>query len=228
MKPLGATIGGLPVRSRENRLAFVFLLAAILPAIQRCSGPVGQVEGLNPLAPLFVTTFVLFGILPALVIRILLNERLADYGLQIGDARGGLKAIGILLPVAAVAICLPASRLQEIRMVYPFDRTALLSVEAFVRLELARGLLFYTAWEFFYRGFILFALRPLIGDRGAILAQTIPSCLWHIGLPPGELIAAIPAGIVFGALALRTRSILWPFLLHLGIGVFLDLWICLG
>ncbi len=227
MRHLGVAVTGLPAQTRDDRAAVALLLAAILPAIQRCAGPIEPSEGLPALLPLFFSTSVLFGILPALTIRFILRERLADCGLGLGDARRGLTAVGILLPIAAVTILLPSSRLEEIRGIYPLDRDALQSTEAFLRLELARGALFYPAWEFFFRGFILFSLRRRIGDRGAILAQTIPSCLWHIGLPSGELLAAIPAGIAFGWLALRTRSVLWPYLLHLGIGIILDLWICL-
>lgn len=91
--------------------------------------------------------------------------------------------------------------------------------------ELLRGLLFYTAWEFFFRGFLLFGLQKDFGIWAAICIQTIPSCLWHIGLPTGEIFASIAAGILFGILAVRTRSILWAFLLHLLIGVGTDLFI---
>lgn len=225
MRALGSTINRIPARAGEDGAALALLLAAALPAIQRCAGPISPGEGLSRLAPAFISTFLLFGILPALAVRFVLREPLADYGLRIGDARFGAAAVGTLLPLAAVLVCLPASLLPEVRSVYPLDRAAMDSAGAFIRLEAARGVCFYTAWEFFFRGFILFSLRTRIGDRRAVLAQTIPSCLWHIGLPSGELLAAIPAGIVFGALALRTRSVIWPFLLHLGIGVFLDLWI---
>jgi membrane protease YdiL (CAAX protease family) len=94
-------------------------------------------------------------------------------------------------------------------------------------LEAPRGALFYTAWEFFYRGFMLFGLRRYVGDWLAICIQTIPQCLWHIGMPTGEILSSIAGGILFGIMALRTRSILWPMLLHFSIGVFLDLFIVL-
>lgn len=94
-------------------------------------------------------------------------------------------------------------------------------------LEIPRILLFYTAWEFMFRGFLLFGLRPLLGDWMAICVQVVPSSLWHIGLPSGELFAAIAGGVLFGVMAVRTRSIVWPFVLHSLIGVGLDLMIIL-
>ncbi len=114
------------------------------------------------------------------------------------------------------------------RAFYPFDARALHSAAAYLRLEAARGALFYPAWEFFFRGFLLFGLRRSVGNGMAVCIQTIPSCLWHIGLPTGEILGAAVGGILLGILALRTRSILWPFLLHLLIGAGLDLMIVLS
>ncbi len=145
-----------------------------------------------------------------------------EFGLMLGDWRLGCKAVAILLPLISLLMLYPASRIEEIRNFYPFDKEAAVSLAAFLRLQVARGVFFYVAWEFFFRGFMLFGLRKHVGDGMAVLLQTVPSCLWHIGLPAGELLSSIPAGILFGVMALRTRSVLWPLLLHILIGVVLD------
>lgn len=67
-----------------------------------------------------------------------------------------------------------------------------------------------------------------MGPWLAILVQTIPSCLWHIGVPTGELLSAIAGGILFGVMAIRTNSIVWPFIMHCLIGIVLDLFIVAG
>lgn len=46
-----------------------------------------------------------------------------------------------------------------------------------------------------------------------------------VGAEQGELIGAIPGGILMGVLAYRSRSLLWPFLFHAYIG-FLNTWFC--
>jgi membrane protease YdiL (CAAX protease family) len=69
---------------------------------------------------------------------------------------------------------------------------------------------------------MLFGLRDAVGAANAILIQTIPSTLLHIGKPDGEIFAAILAGIAFGIIALRTKSILYVFVIHWLIGVTLD------
>ena len=94
--------------------------------------------------------------------------------------------------------------------------------------EIAYVLLYYIAWEFFFRGFILFGLKTKFGAINAILIQTISSCLVHIGKPEGEIIGSIIVGVIFGVIVLRTRSIWYVVLLHAAIGVLTDLFIIYG
>jgi uncharacterized protein len=174
---------------------------------------------------MFVAVFILFGLIPLSLIIKVFGRSPAEYGVRVGDWKFGLRANGILFPLIATVLLYPASLTPEMVNFYPLDRTAGESVYMFIRHESLRVVLFYSAWEFFYRGFILFGLRKYVGDWMAICIQTIPSCLWHIGMPAGEIFASIAGGILFGILALRTGSILWPLLLHALIGITLDAFI---
>ncbi len=108
--------------------------------------------------------------------------------------------------------------------------------------------LYYVPWEFFFRGFLLFPFalaaeralggaagaggeRETVGGAGAsapsgavpliaalVLFQTIPSAMLHFGHPLSELAGAVAAGLGFGILAWRTRSILPGLILHAAIG----------
>jgi membrane protease YdiL (CAAX protease family) len=89
--------------------------------------------------------------------------------------------------------------------------------------ETAYVLLYYLAWEFFFRGFMLFPLARVFGGVNAILIQIIPSCLIHIGKPVGELTGSIIAGLILGGLALRTGSIWYGWIIHAALGVLVDL-----
>jgi uncharacterized protein len=71
-------------------------------------------------------------------------------------------------------------------------------------------------------------LRDSLGEWTAILVQTGLSTLMHIGKPAGEIYGAILGGVVFGLVALRSRSLLYVILIHWVLGVALDLFICLG
>jgi membrane protease YdiL (CAAX protease family) len=88
-------------------------------------------------------------------------------------------------------------------------------------------LIYYCGWEFLFRGFMLLGLEQRAGAVMAILIQTIPSAVVHIGKPVAESFAAILAGWVFGYLAYRTRSILYPLLLHAVVGIGTDMFVTL-
>ncbi len=166
-------------------------------------------------------TFALM-VVPAIFIKVLLKMGPRQFGLQYGDKAAGIRAVGIFLPIIALVLLLPASRQPAFLAEYPLFRHAGNSLSIFVLYEMAYGL-YYLGWEFFFRGYMLFGLRDCFGNTNSILIQTIPSTLMHIGKPGGEIFAAILAGFLFGAIALRTRSIVYVFLLHWFIGIILDI-----
>ena len=70
------------------------------------------------------------------------------------------------------------------------------------------------AWEFIFRGFLLFGLKDKFGE-GAILLQMIPFTIFHFGKPEIETISCIITGIYFGYVAYRGKSF-WPaYIIHL-------------
>jgi uncharacterized protein len=199
-----------------------FYLAHAYPAGE---GP-GPAPGAGHAAELyhFLAAFLLLGLVPALVVRLGFRERLRDYGLRAGDTGYGLRALLLLAPVM-VALAWPGSRLSAFRAEYPIDPAAGASAAAFLG-HLGLYLFYYLGWEFCFRGFLLFGLRPGLGDTGAILVQTLASTLVHIGKPAGETYGAIVAGVVWGCIALRARSF-WPILiLHWLLGASMDFFIC--
>jgi membrane protease YdiL (CAAX protease family) len=105
---------------------------------------------------------------------------------------------------------------------YPLARAALASPAHFFVYELAY-LAYYVAWEAHFRGFLLFGFERSLGFWPAIGATTLASVLVHLPKPAGEFYASIPAGIVWGYLALRSRSIFGPLAVHWLVGVASDL-----
>jgi membrane protease YdiL (CAAX protease family) len=153
----------------------------------------------------------------------MLGARLSEYGVGLGDWRTGLTAVVVLFPLVLVLTLLPGAYTPELQNFYPFDRDALLSWSALGQLELSRAVVYYYAWEFFFRGMLLFGLRRELGDWVAICIQVIPSCLWHLGMPTSEIFSSILAGFGFAILALRTGSFLWPYVIHVLIGAGMDI-----
>lgn len=171
----------------------------------------------------WVCAFVLFLVVPALLLKLVARERLRALGLGLGDWRAGLWVAGAGLVLIALPGGLSAGWMPAFVEEYPLAGLAAADGGRFVLYELAYGLLYYVAWESFFRGFLQLGLRAHIGDVGAILVQTTASTLLHIGKPPGEIWAALLAGFVFGAAVLRTRSV-WPLVIvHWGLGVATDL-----
>jgi membrane protease YdiL (CAAX protease family) len=115
--------------------------------------------------------------------------------------------------------------MPDVRSEYPLSRILFAHRDLVLWYEAAYVLFYYIAWEFFFRGFLLFPLAKRFGGMNAVLIQTISSCLVHIGKPEAEIFGSIFAGIIFGVLALRTRSFWYGFALHAGIGVLTDLFI---
>jgi membrane protease YdiL (CAAX protease family) len=77
------------------------------------------------------------------------------------------------------------------------------------------------AWEYFFRGFLLFGLEGRFGRMAAVL-QAVPFALVHVGKPEVETYSSILGGLILGVFALRVRS-MWPcFLIHAFVAVWMD------
>ncbi|HNS05611.1 MAG TPA: CPBP family intramembrane metalloprotease [Candidatus Saccharicenans sp.] len=174
----------------------------------------------------FLAAFVLFLLFPCLLIKLSFKEKFKAYGFRRGDHRFGLKAVAWSLPIVLIASWLP-SRQADFQQEYSAFLDNPLTFQTFI-IYAAAFFLYYLSFEFFFRGFLLFGLKPAFGRLNSLLIQTIPCCLVHIGKPLNEVLAAIIASLIFGYLALRTESIWYGVVIHWLIGVFLILFIGLG
>jgi membrane protease YdiL (CAAX protease family) len=173
----------------------------------------------------FLATLVLFFLFPLIIIKLVFKEKLKDYGLSLGDKRYGLRFIIITIPLIVTPIIILGSHMPQVRAEYPLSKLVQDNASVFLLYEFSYVLLYYVGWEFFFRGYMLFGLREKFGDTYAILLQVIPSALLHFNKPESEFLGSIVLGIVLGYLALRTRSILYPLIIHSCIGVFTDLFV---
>jgi membrane protease YdiL (CAAX protease family) len=67
--------------------------------------------------------------------------------------------------------------------------------------------------EFFFRGFLLFALLRIVGPI-AVLVATLPFAFAHLGKPELETLSTLGGGLVYGWLDWRTGSVVWSALAH--------------
>lgn len=160
----------------------------------------------------FLMANILFVLVPIVIIKFVFKENLVDYGLGLGDWRFGLKAFAIAFPITFPFLYLGAMD-KEIQATYPLAKIAGQDVNTFLLWTLTY-FTFYVAWEFMFRGFMQFGLRERFGAFGAIMFQVMASTLLHYDKPFSETFGAIIAGVIWGAVALRSRSIWYVLLFH--------------
>jgi membrane protease YdiL (CAAX protease family) len=168
----------------------------------------------------FASCFVLLAVIPALIVKFGFRERLADYGVRLGIGARTLRTILKLGPAFVLGGYI-ASKDPEVITAFPMNPQAGASAGAFV-LHAATYLLFYLGWEFYFRGFMQHGLRQTLGEADTVLVQMLASTLLHLGGPASEVYGAIFGGMLWGTLALRTRSLLPGLTQHYLLGVSLD------
>ncbi len=173
----------------------------------------------------YLTAFLLMFWVPYFIIKMIFKKNLREFGFQIGNLKYGLRFVLIALPFLVWSAYVGSSG-SSIQTEYPLAKSTMGHPPLFLAIELFY-IVYYIGWEFFFRGFMLFGLEKKYGAFTAILIQTIPSAIVHIGKPASESFAAILAGLVFGYLAIRTRSIFYSFILHAAVGIGTDVFVML-
>jgi len=161
-------------------------------------------------------------LVPMLVVRFVLRERVRDYGFGI---RGKGKAWALYGAMFAVVLPLTyaASLSPAFAATYPKYADAGRTWTQLLLWESAYGFQFF-ALEFFFRGFILFALAPHLGSS-AIFVALVPYTMIHFAKPLAETVGSVIAGIALGTMALRTRSIYGGVVLHCAVAWSMDLFV---
>ncbi|PTM08204.1 MAG: hypothetical protein DA407_08620 [Bacteroidetes bacterium] len=80
-------------------------------------------------------------------------------------------------------------------------------------------IMFLLAYEYFFRGVLLFTLINSFGMVTAISLCTILYVLIHAFDTKAEIIGAIPFGIVLCLLSYYSKSIIIPFITHIGLSL---------
>jgi len=163
--------------------------------------------------------WVLYLVIPALVIRFVLRRPLADFGLS---PRGFLRHLPIYLVLAIPVLGLVfwVSHSPAFLGTYPFYRNP----EGVADLLLWEALYLsqFFALEFFFRGFWVHGTRERLGGL-SVFTMLAPYVMIHFTKPFREALGALVAGLVLGVLSLRTRSIWGGFFIHGLVAVSMDL-----
>jgi len=159
-------------------------------------------------------------VLPALVIRFILRERVRDFGLHWGET-ARYAGWYLLLATPIIGFAFLASYRQDFLEHYPFYRLAFRSGFDLLAWEVIY-LLQFAFLEFFFRGFFLHACKPAFGSN-AIFVMVVPYLMIHFAKPWLEASGAILFGLLLGVLALRSRSIWGGTLVHMSVALSMDL-----
>lgn len=205
------TVLGLDV---DVRLTAIVLLSTMLLLLDEYHSPFSADLFGSAARGLAAESVLLYLVIPAAVVVFLFRDPLSDYGFQLGDWRAGLKWTAVVLLGLAPALYLAATT-AEMRDYYAGSDRSVLDIVLVSGTDLF-------AWEFLFRGFLLFGLYRAIGPS-AIVLQAVPFAMAHLGKPEIETMTTVIGGIGFGWIAWRTNSFLYPFLVHWGLNVFVRL-----
>jgi len=172
----------------------------------------------------FVAFFALVTAVPLLLIVLLERNPLrvlSGLGLSWGAYRIGLILVAAFIPISVV-IGNVVSKTEEMQAWYPFSKQVCARTGSFIVYEIGYLLLYYTAWEFLYRGILFFPLVNSLGFLPAAALTTALSTLHHIGHPRSEIFGALLGGILFALIAAATRSLLYAIVIHAMIGIVND------
>ena len=202
---------GLRLPGRATVAIVAVSLILLLDYHGRLNGLVEGVTGLTATTPVdakriaAIARVVLLGALPLAIVVLVMRDRPARYGLRLGDARAGLAlALGGCLVMTPIVLAL--ARLPAFAGYYGPQATTVPDVILTTALEVIPA-------EFFFRGFLLFALLRVMGPIAVVVA-TLPFAFAHLGKPEIETLSTLGGGLLYGWLDWRTGSVLWSGFAH--------------
>ncbi|MCI0549348.1 MAG: CPBP family intramembrane metalloprotease [Anaerolineae bacterium] len=153
---------------------------------------------------------ILYLVIPLIIIILLFRENPKEFGFSLGDWKAGLllTAFGILIMTPVIYYLGHGN--ESMKAYY----------EPYVNGLPWTTFLDLIGWEFLFRGWILFGYARKFGHN-ALWLQAVPFALMHNGKLEVETLSTIFGGFAFGWVAYRTKSFVWPFLIHWFIATFI-------
>ena len=183
----------------DVRLSLLIIFSTVVPML--------DYYGHSPTGVKAWDRFLLYFVGSLLFLWLVYRQPPAAFGLQWGERRRGL-----LYTIVACAVMAP--------VLWFVARTP--AMQTFYQAKVAGGLMRVTllngvelfGWEFIWRGLVLFAYARAFGPGPAILLQAVPFAFMHLGKREVETLSTLFGGAAFGLIAWRTRSFLYPWLIH--------------
>jgi uncharacterized protein len=193
------------------------LIAGWLAGVQLGDDPLRQCMAWNLSA---IYCLVLIPLLARAIAARIAREPMAPSGWGLGNWRLGLAISGIFA-VIAIALSAYGSARPEFQAAYPMCLAARHSGGRLIAFDLSL-VLYFIAWESFFRGYLTLGLEKTFGVWAAFI-QMLPFVVVHFDKPFLEALSSVFGGLVVGLLALRTRSFWYGAFLHIVLAVGMDL-----
>ncbi len=220
------------------RLHIIFLFMAFCLSLRYYFGKMGNLKyffpSLAPGAPgapgqstpvLFdclyfgISAFVIFLLLPWLLVKTLYREEKPAFGLSLRSLLS-YKKIYVTLFLLMIPVLAVVSRFDSFLSMYPMCKLPRNEWSSLFLWEAVYGAQFLSV-EFFFRGVLLYIAARYFGSS-AIFIFMVPYVMFHFGKPFGETLASAVAAMILGTLSLYTRSIWGGFFVHAGVAWTMD------
>ncbi len=145
----------------------------------------------------------LYFVIPVFFIMLIFRENPKNYGLTFGNWKAGIVITLVAIILIAPILWLVGRGSASMQNYYKPMVTGL-PWSTFLDLF---------GWEFMFRGWLLFGYARKFGPE-AIWLQAVPFALAHIGKPEIEALSTIFGGFAFGWVAWRTKSFVYPLVIH--------------
>lgn len=224
----------------DSRTTFVFVASTILLIVFQYFGRPDSYRGSSLDAALLPTAQAWFGsnapiagylywgaaslvlrvAIPLAIVAFVFREPLANYGWRWRGQWPHVRTYALLY-LAMVPLIAWAATQASFQAKYPFFKGAASGGGTFWLYELSYGAQFMGV-ENFFRGFLLFALFRRFGYH-ALFIMAIPYVMVHFNKPLPEVLGALGAALILGALALRAGSCVLGIALHWAVGLTMDI-----
>ncbi|MFB6341615.1 CPBP family intramembrane glutamic endopeptidase [Saccharicrinis sp. FJH62] len=159
-----------------------------------------------------LTGVITFGIFPIGIMNYTFSTGLEDYGAALVMPYRSLLWF-IILSVIIIPLNFFQARKDANLNVYPQIRIDNWNIGVFT-LSAVTWILYLLAYEFFFRGFLLFAAQDAVGPYWAVVINTVLYAMAHIPKGKFETIGAIPLGILLCIITFNTGSFWVAFGMH--------------
>jgi len=188
-------------------------------AFSKCCGGIFDIKRWESFVFFDTYTWVLFLAAPIIITKLIFREKLKDVGLMFPENK---KSTLVWMAISLLFLLPWMYFLSIQKLAHIYYSSDGLSLAKFIFIQCTVLPIYYFAEEFFFRGFLFLGLWRRVGWHSFWITDVI-FALAHIGKPGFEILLAIPASIILSALALKTRSIYPPVLVHTTMGMFLNI-----